>query len=95
MKKMRKIFAVLLTLAMVLGMSMTTFAAQITENYKNTITVNNLAEGVATNVSLANIIYLNDNNGNQEWTVVDWANAYIEVDTAQVIIRLKKVRKLL
>ena len=27
MKKMRKIFAVLLTLAMVLGMSMTTFAA--------------------------------------------------------------------
>lgn len=82
MKKMRKIFAVLLTLAMVLGMSMTTFAAQITENYQNTITVNNLAEGVATNVSLANIIYLNDNNGNQEWTVVDWAADYITVDTA-------------
>lgn len=81
MKKMRKIFAVLLTLAMVLGMSMTTFAAQITENYQNTITVNNLAEGVATNVSLANIIYLNDNNGNQEWTVVDWAADYITVDT--------------
>lgn len=29
MKKMRKIFAVLLTLAMVLGMSMTSFAAEI------------------------------------------------------------------
>lgn len=28
MKKMRKIFAVLLTLAMVLGMSMTSFAAK-------------------------------------------------------------------
>lgn len=80
MKKMKKLFAVLLTLAMVLGMSMTTFAAKITANYKNTITVNNLAEGVATNVSLANIIYLNDNNGNQEWTVVDWANDYITVD---------------
>ena len=90
MKKMRKIFAVLLTLAMVLGMSMTTFAAKITENYKNTITVNNLAEGVATNVSLANIIYLNDNNGNQEWTVVDWANAYIEVDTATGNYKIKK-----
>ena len=37
MKKMRKIFAVLLTLAMVLGMSMTSFAANAT-----TITVNNL-----------------------------------------------------
>lgn len=35
MKKMRKIFAVLLTLAMVLGMSMTSFAAgQITDSYK-------------------------------------------------------------
>ena len=34
MKKMRKIFAVLLTLAMVLGMSMTSFAAD-----KNTITI--------------------------------------------------------
>ena len=30
MKKMRKIFAVLLTLAMVLGMSMTSFAAENT-----------------------------------------------------------------
>ena len=37
MKKMRKIFAVLLTLAMVLGMSMTSFAANATK-----ITVNNL-----------------------------------------------------
>lgn len=90
MKKMRKIFAVLLTLAMVLGMSMTTFAAKITENYKNTITVNNLAEGVATDVSLVNIIYLNDNNGNQEWTVVDWANAYIEVDRATGNYKIKK-----
>ena len=38
MKKMRKIFAVLLTLAMVLGMSMTTFAA----GSSATITLNNL-----------------------------------------------------
>lgn len=32
MKKMKKLFAVLLTLAMVLGMSMTTFAADETTN---------------------------------------------------------------
>ena len=37
MKKMRKIFAVLLTLAMVLGMSMTSFAADA----KATITLKN------------------------------------------------------
>ena len=38
MKKMRKIFAVLLTLAMVLGMSMTSFATEPTAK----ITVNGL-----------------------------------------------------
>ena len=34
MKKMRKIFAVLLTLAMVLGMSMTSFAADPTAKFQ-------------------------------------------------------------
>lgn len=42
MKKMKKIFAMLLTLAMVLGMSMTTFAA---EGLSATITVNNAEAG--------------------------------------------------
>lgn len=49
MKKMKKIFAALLTLAMVLGMSMTTFAVNITgtpsENDKATITVQNVESG--------------------------------------------------
>ena len=45
MKKMRKIFAVLLTLAMVLGMSMTSFAA--TKNTA-TITVTNAAKAALT-----------------------------------------------
>lgn len=48
MKKMRKIFAVLLTLAMVLGMSMTSFAANAA-----TITVNNLdANATLTSVQI-------------------------------------------
>ena len=90
MKKMRKIFAVLLTLAMVLAMSMTAFAGQITDDeYKNSITVSNLAEGVKTNVKLVNIIYLNDNNGNQEWKIVDWAKDYIEVDTTNGNYKIK------
>ena len=89
MKKMRKIFAVLLTLAMVLTMSMTAFAGQIKDEYKNSITVSNLAEGVKTNVKLVNIIYLNDNNGNQEWKIVDWATNYIEVDTTNGNYKIK------
>ena len=39
MKKMRKIFAVLLTLAMVLGMSMTSFAAENTPSDADTATI--------------------------------------------------------
>lgn len=42
MKKMKKLFAVLLTLAMVLGMSMTSFAKD--DNGKPTITVNHASE---------------------------------------------------
>ena len=47
MKKMKKIFAALLTLAMVLGMSMTTFAAGTTPtgDDKTTATVNNVEDG--------------------------------------------------
>ena len=50
MKKMRKIFAVLLTLAMVLGMSMTSFAADETV----TITLTGLED--ASTVQILQII---------------------------------------
>lgn len=54
MKKMRKIFAVLLTLAMVLGMSMTSFAAEIGTKADGTasLTVNGLVPEEATEVSV-------------------------------------------
>ena len=78
MKKMRKIFAVLLTLAMVLGMSMTSFAAKVTNQYTNKITVSNLAADVETTLKVYNIIYLDqDATGNQHWVVVNWAKKYV------------------
>ena len=78
MKKMRKIFAVLLTLAMVLGMSMTSFAAKVTNQYTDKITVSNLAADVETTLNVYNIIYLDqDDTGNQHWVVVDWAKNYV------------------
>ncbi len=83
MKKFKKIFAVLLTLAMVLGMSMTSFAAQVTNEYTNNINVSNLTAGVDTAVNAYNIIYLDrDSNGNENWVVVEWAKAYIELNQA-------------
>ena len=52
MKKMRKIFAVLLTLAMVLGMSMTAFATEVGTKVDGTasLTVNGLVPGEETTV---------------------------------------------
>ena len=85
MKKFKKIFAVLLTLAMVLGMSMTTFAApaKVTDQYANKINVANLAQDVSTEVRVFNIIYLErDDTGNEKWVVVDWAKRYVQEDSA-------------
>ena len=58
MKKMRKIFAVLLTLAMVLGMSMTSFAAEIGTKADGTasLTVNGLVPEEATEVSVYKVV---------------------------------------
>lgn len=55
---MKKFFAVILSLAMVLGMSATAFAAKVTDQYANKITVSNLAADVTTTLNVYNIIYL-------------------------------------
>ena len=61
MKKMRKLFAVLLTLAMVLGMSMTSFAAEVGTKTDDTasLTVNGLVPGEATTVSIYKVVKWN------------------------------------
>lgn len=84
MKKMKKIFAALLTLAMVLGMSMTTFAEeQLTP--ASDIEVTNLAEGVTTDLELHKIIYLDKTTENgvekQTWKTYDWVNG-VTIDQA-------------
>lgn len=83
MKKLKKLFAVMLSLIMVLAMGITSFAAKVTNEYTDTITVSNLAEGVDTTLKVYNIIYLDLNTeGNQTWVVVDWAKPYVEEDAA-------------
>ena len=78
MKKLKKLFAVMLSLVMVLAMGITSFADKVTDEYTDTITVSNLAEGVDTTLNVYNIIYLDQNaEGNQTWVVVDWAKPYV------------------
>ncbi len=95
MKKMKKIFAVILSLAMVLGMSMTAFAAKVTDKYTDKITVSNLAADVETTLNVYNIIYLDqDDAGNQHWVVVDWAKGYVSEDETTGEFKITNAKKL-
>lgn len=77
MKKFKKIFAVLLTLAMVLGMSMTTFAAT-NATYESDITVAGLSAQEEETVNLYAAITLNDDKN--AWVVAEWAQPYIQLN---------------
>lgn len=68
MKKMKKLFAMLLTLAMVFGMSMTSFAAK--DGAK--LTVNGLATNANQTVDIYEIYRLDANDNN--WVAADWTN---------------------
>ena len=82
MKKVKRILAMLMAMAMVLGMAVTASADQVTTEYQDNIKITNLAEGVTTEVKVYNIIYLDQNTaGNQSWVVVDWAKDFIRLDT--------------
>ena len=76
MSKIKKVLAVFLTLAMVLGMGMTTFAAP--EDYTSNIIVTNLSEkDSSTTVKIYKAVSLVEENGEQKWVVADWAKDYI------------------
>ena len=68
MKKMRKIFAVLLTLAMVLTMSMTAFAAKTGATLK----VKGLATNAQQHVDIYEIYRLDDKDNG--WKAADWTD---------------------
>lgn len=78
MSKIKKVLAVFLTLAMVLGMGMTTFAADAASTGK--ITVNGLTKGEETTVSLYKVVSWDE--AQSEWKIEDWAKPYVTEDTA-------------
>ena len=73
MKKMKKLFAILMTMAMVMGLGITGFAAELTD-----VVVNNLEEG--TTIQAVQVIEP-DSTKETGWDFVDNAairNAYAE-----------------
>lgn len=84
MKKMRKIFAVLLTLAMVLAMSIPTFAA---EPNTATITVDKLTPNDNTTVSIYQVVKFND--AQSKWEVSDWVGEALKKDSTLVNLEVE------
>ena len=81
MKKMKKLLAGLLTLSMVMGMSLTSFAQEDQATTDNTtpyvadITVEGLAAGDATTVNVYPLITLNQ--AENKWEIAQWASDYV------------------
>lgn len=88
MKKMKKLFAILMTMAMVMGLSITGFAAEVT-NIKSDITVRGLSDGVTTTLKVKKAVYLDDTDGIIEWKVAPWAENYIDFDETTKKVTVK------
>lgn len=91
MKKIKKILAAVMTLAMVLGMSMTTFAAVTTVNdIVSDITVAGLSDDVDTDINMYRFATLkyDDQTNEYSWEIADWARRCVSLNgdgTAYVI----------
>lgn len=85
MRKLRKVMALLLTLAMVMGMSLTTFAMEVTvAEPKKDIKITGLSENALTTLKLVQFISLQrtEETNSYEWVVADWAQRYVSFDEA-------------
>lgn len=83
MSKVKKVLAIILSMAMVLGMSLTTFAdPQPVTDITSKITVEGLSSGVNTEVRVyqfASLQYDEDNN-EYSWLIADWADEYVTLN---------------
>lgn len=97
MKRMKKLFAILMTMAMVMGLSITGFAepVEVTDSTtpsvtKSDITVKGLSPNVATTINVykfATLMYDADTN-EYSWDIADWADDYVILneDKTQYVI---------
>lgn len=85
MKKIKKILAAVMTLAMVLGMSMTTFAApENVAGITSNITVGGLSADVDTDIDMYRFATLQYDSEKTEysWDIATWAEPYVDLNDA-------------
>lgn len=78
--KAKKVLAMLMATAMIMGTSVTAFAAtDISKNYTSSITINDLTGTTEAPVDVKivqAVTLVQDDNGNQSWDIADWAESY-------------------
>lgn len=85
MSKVKKVFAIILSMAMILGMSLTTFAVPQDVSgediNKSNITVHGLSEGVDTTIKVYQFATLQYDSEHNEysWRIEDWADDYVKL----------------
>lgn len=91
MNKIKKVLAMLLALAMVLGTTLTTFAAvgDSVQDYKSDIIINGLADGDNTVINICQAVTLVEVDGAYEWVVADWAKDYIVLNQGKTAYEIQ------
>ena len=90
MKRMKKVFAMLLAFAMVMGMSLTTFAAPDDDPLTGNITVKGLNANEETTVKIYQVVSHSANNSS--WNVANWATGEVDLTKDPVEIDWKDLK---
>ena len=94
MKKMKKLFAILMTMAMVMGLGITGFAApaDVQNPPKSSITVTGLSAGVDTDINgykFATLQYDSETN-EYSWKIAGWAEDYVTLNADGTAFEIAK-----
>lgn len=86
MSKVKKVFAIILSMAMILGMSLTAFATPVNvTDITSDIIVEGLSADVKTEVKLYRFATLQYNSENNEysWSIAAWADEYVKLNNSK------------
>ena len=94
MKKMKKLFAILMTMAMVMGLGITGFAApaDVQNPPESSITVTGLSAGVDTDINgykFATLQYDSETN-EYSWKIAGWAEDYVTLNAEGTAFEIAK-----